>query len=55
LVQKGNELSERRWLDVLGVMRVQGQRLDLDYLRRWASALDLGALLDRALQEAGLL
>ncbi len=28
--------SERQLQDVLNVLRVQGSRLDLDYLRRWA-------------------
>ncbi len=50
----GGEVSERQWRDVLGVMAVQGQRLDLDYLRRWATELGVGDLLERALGESNL-
>ena len=48
----GGEVSERQWRDVLGVVAVQGQRLDLDYLRRWATELGVGDLLERALGES---
>ena len=47
----GNETSERQWADLLGVLRVQGDRLDLRYLRRWAVDLDVDDLLERALRE----
>lgn len=48
----GNETSERQWDDVLGVLRVQRGRLDIDYMERWAVELDVGDLLKRALAEA---
>lgn len=48
----GNETSERQWADVLGVLRVQRDRLDVDYMKRWAADLDVGDLLKRALDEA---
>ena len=38
--------------DVLGVMRVQGDALDHDYLRKWATDLGLSDLFERALREA---
>lgn len=50
----GNEVSERQWRDVLGILRVQGTALDSVYLRQWAANLGLGNLLERALTEAGL-
>ena len=33
--------SEKQWQDVLGVLEVQGERLDFDYMREWAGALKL--------------
>ncbi len=45
----GGGHSDRQWRDVLGVLRVQGDRLDQDYLRRWAEDLGIQALLERAL------
>lgn len=44
----GGETSDRQWGDVLGVVRSQGQALDLEYLKRWAKALGLEDLLKRA-------
>jgi hypothetical protein len=49
--RKGQGISERQWRDVLGVLAVQGTRIDLDYLRRWARQLGILDLLDRALAE----
>jgi hypothetical protein len=45
----GGEVSDRQWNDVLGIVRTQGDRLDLSYLRRWAEILEVTDLLDRAL------
>jgi hypothetical protein len=50
--QKGQGISERQWRDVLGVVAVQGARLDLTYLRLWAARRGLADLLERALAEA---
>jgi hypothetical protein len=47
----GGESSDRQWRDVLGIVRVQGMRLDVAYLRQNAPALDVADLLDRALRE----
>ncbi|MEQ9669835.1 hypothetical protein [Coleofasciculus sp. G2-EDA-02] len=46
--------SEKQWRDVLGVLKVQGEQLDFDYLWEWAENLGLTLDLDRAFTEAGL-
>lgn len=50
----GGEVSDRQWQDVLGVMKVQGKLLDLNYLKSWAEKLDLSDLMLKALEESGL-
>ena len=50
----GGGVSERQWMDVLGVLKVRGDALDLAYMQQWADDLDVADLLQRALQEAGL-
>jgi hypothetical protein len=48
----GREVSDRQWLDLVGVLKVQGERLDTDYLRRWAGELGLEDLLGEAVEAA---
>jgi len=50
----GDEISTQQWKDVLGVLKVQGARLDLDYLKLWARQLGIVDLLQKALEEAGM-
>jgi hypothetical protein len=48
----GGEMSSRQWRDALGVLKVQGERLDLEYMRRMAAGLGVADLLSRALAGA---
>jgi len=50
----GGEVSDRQWNDILGVLKVQATALDMAYLQRWARALEVTDLLERALVDAGL-
>jgi hypothetical protein len=50
--RSGGEVSDRQWDDVLGTLKVQGDRLDRQYLQRWAGELNVAELLERALREA---
>jgi hypothetical protein len=47
----GNQISDRQWGDILGVLKVQGEALDHEYLDRWAPLLDVSDLLLRARKE----
>ena len=50
----GGEVSDRQWNDILGVIKVQGTHLDMDYLQKWSANLKVIDLLERALVDAGL-
>lgn len=50
LYRRGGEVSEQQWRDVLGVLKTRAGEIDLDYLRKWASELNIGDLLERALR-----
>jgi hypothetical protein len=45
----GGEVSDRQWEDARGIVAVQGERLDRDYLASWAARLALHDLLRRLL------
>jgi hypothetical protein len=49
--RRGGGVSDRQWGDVVGVLKVRGQKLDLAYVRRWCAELGLTELLERALAE----
>ena len=51
--RKGGEVSEKQWRDVLGVLKVQGERLDFAYLEPMAGRFGLADLLERAREDAG--
>ncbi len=50
--RKGGEVSERQWLDVLGILKVQKDMLDNSYIREWAERLGILDLFEKALAEA---
>lgn len=52
--RRGGGASERQLSDVLGVLKVQGERLDLEYLREWAGRVGVSDLLEKLLAEAGI-
>jgi len=45
----GGETSARQWRDILGVIQIQGDKLDLAYLRQGAADLGVADLLTRVL------
>jgi hypothetical protein len=47
----GDQISDRQWRDIMGVVKVQGEALDHAYLDRWAPLLDVSDLLHRARKE----
>lgn len=47
----GGEISDRQWIDVLNVLRIQGADIDIAYLKKWAKKLNLLDLLVRALDD----
>ena len=49
--RRGGEVSQRQLADVAGVIKVQGQSLDLSYLREWADKLNVRDLLEQVLDE----
>lgn len=47
----GGETSDRQWRDVVGIVRVQGARLDRSYLKAQAEILQVTDLLEQALDD----
>lgn len=50
--RRGGEVSEQQWRDVVGILQVQSETLDRDYLRSMAASLRVSDLLERAFTDA---
>jgi hypothetical protein len=49
--KEGGNMSEHQWKDILGVIKVQGNLLDGEYLIMWAKEIGVFDLLNKALIE----
>lgn len=47
----GDQISDRQWNDIIGIIKVQGTQLDHKYLDQWAPLLDVDDLLARAITD----
>jgi hypothetical protein len=52
--KSGGEVSERQWLDILGVIKIQFEKLDKDYLKYWAKQLGVFNLLEKSFSECDI-
>ena len=52
--EMGGRVSERQWLDVLGVIKVQSNSLNREYLTNWSRTLGVFDLLEQAYSESGM-
>jgi hypothetical protein len=52
--EAGGRVSERQWLDVLGVIKVQADSLDKEYLKHWSKELVVFELLQGAFRDSGV-
>ncbi len=50
--RKGNETSERQWLDILTILKLQSVVIDVDYVAEWAVTLNVLDLWERIREEA---
>ncbi len=48
----GGRVSQQQWKDVLGILKVQTGKLDVEYLKLWASKLNLSDLLNLSFEDA---
>lgn len=46
--------SDKQWRDILGIMKLQGTKLDRIYLDKWATELNLLPELNLAFAQSGL-
>lgn len=50
----GGGVSGRQWHDVLGILKIQKNALDKNYLKHWAAEMRLEELLEKAFQDSGI-
>lgn len=50
----GDHVSDRQWLDALGVLKTRGSELDVEYMRDLSLQMGVADLLERILGQAGL-
>jgi hypothetical protein len=50
----GQDQSQKQWRDVLGVLKLQEERLDFAYLRLWGEILGVKERLQQAMIQSGL-
>ena len=50
--RKSDYTSQRQWTDVLGVLAMQKERVDFEYLNNWAATLKLNELLQKAIKDS---
>ncbi len=46
-----DHISDRQWSDIISVLKVQGDELDMPYMKNWAKKLGILDLLEKALSE----
>jgi hypothetical protein len=47
-------LSEKQWRDVQGILRMQGEALDVEYMEFWAGQIEVVDRLEQAMRESGI-
>jgi hypothetical protein len=52
--EMGGQVANQQWLDITGLLKIQGATLDRNYLQSWAGQLSVTDLLAQALTDAGI-